>query len=227
MEEQVRLFCSIPDKDAAIVQTFVEKRSNLIKKTEDRRIQKTRKLLHEAVISLILEKAYESISVQDILDRANVGRSTFYTHYQNKDELLISGVHEDLRDMLKTAQARASAASGRPYENIIAFSPAMFEHAYEYRGVWKAMLRSKAGAIVRQNIQSMLADLIRESCRKEFHRHSRTESEIPFELMVHFLASTFMSVMTWWLNQANPFPPKRIDGFFRGLTLPALASNLA
>ena len=198
-----------------------------MKKTEDRRIQKTRKLLHEAVISLIVEKDYESISVQDILDRANVGRSTFYTHYQNKDELLISGVHENLRDMLKTAQAKASAVPGRPHEYIIGFSPVMFEHAYEYRGVWKAMLRSKAGAIVRQNIQMMLADLMRESCRKEFQRRRRTDSEIPFELLVHFLASTFMSVMAWWLNQANPLPPKRIDGFFRALVLPGLAANLA
>ncbi len=199
----------------------------MMKKTEDRRIQKTRNLLREAVISLMLEKRYEDISVQDILDRANVGRSTFYMHFQNKDELLTSGVHQDLRTMLKTAQEKAPAVSGRPYESIIGFSLTVFEHAYEYRSVWKAMLGSRAGAIVRHNIQEVLADLIRDAYKKEFQRRRKTTSEVPFELMVHFLASTFMSVMSWWLNHKSPIPPKAIDDIFRALVVPGLAANLA
>ena len=196
-----------------------------MKKTEDRRIQKTRKLLQEALVSLILEKNYESISVQDILDRANVGRSTFYTHFQNKDELLINGVHHDLRGMLQTAQVAASTVPSKPYEKIIGFSLTMFEHAYEYRGVWKALLVSRAGAVVRQNIQEMLADLIRDGYRKEFQRRRKADFEVPFELLIHFLASTFMSVMTWWLNQSNPILPKKIDIVFRSLVMPVIASN--
>lgn len=198
-----------------------------MKKAEDRRIQKTRKLLHEAVISLMLEKRYEDISVQDILDLANVGRSTFYMHFQNKDELLTSGVHQDLRTMLKTAQEKAPAVSGRPYESIIGFSLTMFEHAFEYRGVWKAMLGSRAGAIVRHNMQEVLADLIRDAYKKEFQRRRKTISEVPFELMVHFLASTFMSVMSWWLNHKSPIPPKAIDDIFRALVVPGLTADLS
>lgn len=198
-----------------------------MKKKEDRRIQKTRKLLHEAVVSLILEKNYESVSVQDILDRANVGRSTFYTHFQNKDELLTSGVHNDLRDMLQTAQASASSASAKPYEKIIGFSTAMFEHAYEFRGVWKAMLGSRAGAIVRQNIQKMLADLVRDGVKKELQGRKKSNFMVPPELFVYYLASTYMSVMSWWLNHKDPLPPKAIDEIFRSLVLPGLASNFA
>lgn len=63
---------------------------------EDRRIQKTLKLLREALVSLIAEKPYDSIVVKEILDRANVGRSTFYTHFRDKDELLSSGIHDML-----------------------------------------------------------------------------------------------------------------------------------
>ena len=62
------------------------------KHPKDRRIQKTKALLHEALFSLIVEKNYESIVVNDILDRANVGRSTFYMHFGDKDELLVSGM---------------------------------------------------------------------------------------------------------------------------------------
>src|SRR5947207_8618855 len=63
---------------------------------EDRRIQKTVKLLREALVSLISEKPYDSIVIKEILDRANVGRSTFYMHFRDKDELLLSGIHEML-----------------------------------------------------------------------------------------------------------------------------------
>jgi AcrR family transcriptional regulator len=66
------------------------------KRTKDRRIQKTRTLLHEALESLIREKPYDAIVVKEILDRANVGRSTFYTHFRDKDDLLVSGIHDML-----------------------------------------------------------------------------------------------------------------------------------
>src|SRR3990170_2749326 len=56
----------------------------------DRRVQKTRKLLQDSLIALVSEKGYESVTIQEILDRANVGRSTFYAHFQDKDQLLHS-----------------------------------------------------------------------------------------------------------------------------------------
>ncbi len=196
-----------------------------MKKTEDRRIQKTRKFLHEALISLILEKNYESITVQEILDKANVGRSTFYTHFRDKDELLLSGLH-DLQDMLRSAQAMTPPVSAKPYEKIIGFSLTMFEHAYEYRGVWKALLGSQAGAIVRQHIRKILADIIRDEFTNEFRKRKRADSEVPLDLFIHFLAATFMSSLSWWLNQNNPLPPKKMDAVFRALVMPVITSNL-
>ena len=54
----------------------------------DRRVQKTRQILQQAIVELVVEKGFESIKVQDILDKANIGRTTFYAHYQDKGELL-------------------------------------------------------------------------------------------------------------------------------------------
>src|SRR5919198_534909 len=77
----------------------------------DRRIQRTQQLLRSALMSLIQEKGFESLSVQDIIDRANVGRATFYAHFDNKEDLLASGI-EELRIALRhrQQQARSSAA---------------------------------------------------------------------------------------------------------------------
>ena len=72
-------------------------------RVEDRRIQRTRQLLQGALLSLIQEKGFESLSVQDIIDRANVGRATFYAHFQNKEDLLASGI-DGLRASLKERQ---------------------------------------------------------------------------------------------------------------------------
>src|SRR5882762_739787 len=108
----------------------------------DRRVRRTRESLHKALISLALEKHYDSITVQEVLDRADVGRSTFYTHFQSMDELLISGTQE-LRRTLHAALENHRKSAKR-HESVIAFSPAMFDHAYgsqcllrslEYRGM--------------------------------------------------------------------------------------------
>ena len=197
------------------------------KKTVDRRVQKTRKLLHEALISLILEKNYESIVVQEILDRANVGRSTFYTHFRDKDELLIMGF-SPLREILHNAQmttpAAATTVPANSYEKVIGFSSAMFEHVYEYRKVWRALVASSAGIIVRQHFQEMISDLIRHQFKIEFHKRKRAGSKIPFELFVHFLASTFLSVMSWWLDSKKPLAPASINDIYRALVTPSLKS---
>ena len=80
-----------------------------LENVEDRRIQKTKNLLHDALGYLIREKPYDAIVVQEILDRANVGRSTFYMHFRDKDDLLVSGIH----DMLQSVHATESPSSGK------------------------------------------------------------------------------------------------------------------
>ena len=81
-------------------------------RTPDRRVQRTRRLLHKALMSRVLEKKYESITVQEILDRADVGRSTFYTHFQDKDELLVSGF-ENVKNLRHLVLPCLASTEGR------------------------------------------------------------------------------------------------------------------
>ena len=192
-------------------------------KKMDRRVQKTCTQLHKALMSSILGKKYESITVQEILDRANVGRSTFYMHYGDKDELLLSGL-QNVRSLLQSAQATATAPPGKSYEKIIGFSLAMFEHAYEYRAVNRALLGSNAEAVVRRYIHSALVTVVDHEVRMELRKGRRGNCPVSPELLTHFLVSSFVSVMTWWLNTRNPVPPKDIDAAYRRLVLPSLAS---
>src|SRR5260370_42236283 len=108
-------------------------------KISGRRVQGTRRLQPRALMSIIVEKKYESITVQEILDRADVGRSTFYMHFQDKDELLFSGF-QYLQSFLESVQEASTTVPGKSYEIIIGFSLAMFEHAHEHPRVNRALL---------------------------------------------------------------------------------------
>ena len=85
---------------------------NPAKNPIDRRIPRTRAMLQHALISLILKKNYEAITIQDICDAANVARSTFYAHYKSKDDLKRSGL-EHLRKELVDRQRDAHATPGK------------------------------------------------------------------------------------------------------------------
>ena len=195
----------------------------MTKKITDRRVQRTRKLLHKALMSLILEKKYESITVQEILDRADVGRSTFYMHFRDKDELLFSGF-QYLQSFLESAQTTTTTLPGKSYERIVGFSLAMFEHANEYRRVNRALLGSDAEAVVRRRIHSVLAGIVWRELKLELQRRKSANCPVSPELLAHFLVSTYISVLTWWLNSKNPVAPKEIDVAYRRLVLPSLAS---
>lgn len=108
-------------------------------KRVDRRIERTQQLLHGALISLVQEKGFEAVTVQEIIDRANVGRAAFYSHFDSKDDLLASGI-ERLRSTLKKRQRQALAAGVPDDARLIAFSHELFVHADEHRTVFGAMV---------------------------------------------------------------------------------------
>ena len=87
----------------------------------DRRSARTRRALHEALISLILRKGYDGITIQEIIDEADIGRATFYAHYRGKEDLLRGGF-EALRAELKAARRTASSKRGVEQDGPLAFS---------------------------------------------------------------------------------------------------------
>lgn len=158
-----------------------------------------------------------------LLDRADVGRSTFYMHFQDKDELLFSGF-QYLQSLLESVQKAPPEVPGKSYERVIRFSLPMFEHAQEYRRVNRALLGSSAEAVVRRCIHSVLATIVSRELTHELQNRKRSNAPVPPELLIQFLVSTFVSVLSWWLNSKNPVPPRDIDAAYRHLVVPCLAS---
>lgn len=209
------------DKIDPFVCRLNSKRHVLNHKVKDRRILRTRNSLRDALLSLMREQKYESIAVKTILDRANIGRSTFYLHYAGKDELLFDGL-DGLLEMLRHAQANA-APVGR-HEKAIGFSSMLFQHAYENRELFKNLVGGRGWDIVRGRIEEMVILLIKEESEPFFRK--KASKDISFDLFIHFLGAAFTSVLTWWMTQEKPIPPKEIDSLFREMVIPTLAAHL-
>jgi AcrR family transcriptional regulator len=193
------------------------------KAKEDRRVERTRKLLHEALMALIVEKGYEEVTVQDILDRANLGRSTFYTHYRHKDELLLSGF-DHLRSMLEDRHRALLAARARGNAADFNLSLELFRHARENHGHYKAMVGKQSGQMIMRQAHDYLAAIVREYLEPVMQ--NRKKPPVPPDLAAHWLASAFLSLMTWWLDHNLPLSPEEMDAIFRRLTLPGLEAGL-
>ena len=189
-------------------------------KRTDRRIEKSQKLLREALKSLVSEKDYDEISVQEIIDRANVGRSTFYTHFRDKDGLLLSGIHE----MLGSVPSSASASSGKGYQKLIWFSPSVFKAIGHHRHPGEARMGPKGRAVLHAHLQRVLARRIAEEVKKDLVSR-KAGGQIPRDLLVQYVASTFILVLDWWVEGRSKLPPEDINGLFRALVLPALAAS--
>ena len=178
----------------------------------DRRAARTRRLLHQALMELIIRKDYESITVQDLLDEADVGRSTFYAHYAGKDELLRRGF-EQLR-----AELQASIADGKSSDNSppLAFSLAMFAHADRFKVIYRALVGSRGNAIVLAEIRRVLLELLQPELELI------ADEELPRELTGRYLVDAFQSVLTWWLERRPELTPVSVDALFRRLVVPSL-----
>jgi AcrR family transcriptional regulator len=186
----------------------------MAKKPIDRRVARTRATLQQAHISLILEKGYDAITVDDICNAANVGRSTFYAHYTSKDDLRRSGL-EHLRKELVDRQKDALAKSGNIRDRSLGFSLAMFEHARDHIDLYRALVGGRGGAIALGTIRHILSGLIRNELAATVDKKSA--DVIPRELVVQYVVGSFMAVMTWWLDGGAKLPPGQIDAMFRRL----------
>src|SRR5258708_26437058 len=132
----------------------------MAKNAIDRRICRTRAMLQHALNSLILKKRYEAITVQDICDAANVGRSTFYAHYTSKDDLKRKGF-EKLRKLLVDRQREALATAADRLDRSFGFPLAMFEHARDHVDHYRALVGGRGGALSLVRLSRIPFDFVR------------------------------------------------------------------
>lgn len=185
----------------------------------DRRSERTRQLLSAALVDLMLHKRYDEITVQDIIDHANVGRSTFYAHYLDKDDLLVSDFTRVL-DLLSVHMRRQDAGSVGEPPSLKLF----FEHVQAHHHLYKALVRGggiellykKGHERLCQNIELHLAELVPDG----------QVPALPLPLVADYLAGTILNLLKWWLDHEMPHTPKQMDRMFLQLVMPGVKATL-
>lgn len=180
----------------------------------DRRVEKSRRALAQALLRLMIEKGYDAISVADIAERANVGRSTFYAHYADKEDLLQESL-QGLRHHLTTATPPRQEAAGAVHP-ALAFSLPMLLHVQEVRELFRALAGKEHGAPVHRLLHGMLTDLVREGLEEG------PQPPHAVELAAELIVGAFLSVAIWWMNGHEELTAEEVDRIFRARITPGL-----
>jgi AcrR family transcriptional regulator len=181
----------------------------------DRRVQRTQHLLRDALVSLILEKGYQKITIQDIIDKANVGRSTFYSHYRDKEDLLFSGFDELADDLHRHVRSTDAAAVDQGH---LLHSHEFFIHAYNNKELYLAMTESGGG--------ELLLDIANQHMQNHIEVHLKQfpsiGEQVPLPVITNFLAGSLLTMIIWWLEHKTPYTPEEMDVMFNRLAMPGV-----
>ena len=189
--------------------------------TADRRVRRTQAHLHGALASLVHEKAYGDIAVKEILARAYVARSTFYAHYQDKDDLLERG----MRDLLRRNGARTATRAATATDRVLAFSLPFLEHVSECRRSSDGTFAAERGAALHDRLGRVLVQHVAEVLDVELRRRPDREGMMPNELLARYVAASFVATLRWWFDHPAP-GAHEVDAYFHALVRPTLDATL-
>jgi AcrR family transcriptional regulator len=186
---------------------------------EDRRSRRTRQLLGAALVELMLEKRYDTITVQDILDRADVGRSTFYAHYTDKEDLVISEIARVIHQLeLYTSEM------GHGHVGLLP-SLAFFHHVYEHRRLMQAFIWGRGAETLIRDFQARVSQLVTENLSSM--TGDKITFSVPVSVVANFMASTLLMLIQWWIEENMRHSPDEIDVMFQKLVMPSLLALIA
>jgi len=191
----------------------------------DRRVNRTRRQLREALFNLILEKGYDAVTVEEITARADVGRTTFYLHYHDKEDLLMESIGELVDDLIEQMARfpmeewkleRGSAGS--------APSPAIvlpFQHVASNARLYQIVLRGDGTYSVSRRLREIIVQASAKMARVLLERDElgALNSQVPMDVFMNYIAGAWLGLITWWLENEMPYPAEQIAGMFQRMVV--------
>ena len=178
----------------------------------DRRVARTRRLLREALIALIQEKGFSTLTVQDITDRADINRVTFYFHYKDKEDLLYHVLNEMYSELDEKAQAAETLEAWNQLDALHGF-----QHIAEYADLYRA-LWSKKGML---SFLGRLIDLLAHTSMKAEQARLQVDvqSPIPLEIFEYYCAGAFVGLSRWWLEHETAYSAEQMADMYYQIAL--------
>ncbi|CYU63123.1 MULTISPECIES: TetR/AcrR family transcriptional regulator [Streptococcus] len=153
----------------------------------DRRIAKTKRAIFQAFLTLLNDKGYDDMRVQDVIDLADVGRSTFYAHYASKEALLEELCHDLFHHLF----------TGREDADVKTLLAHIFKHFRTNQDRVASLLLSRNAYFLRE----LEAELKHDIFPKVVEDYMQGKGNLPEDLLVHFVVTTFVETVSWWLQQ--------------------------
>lgn len=197
------------------------------KNKTDRRIQRTRQALHAALLELIKEKGYDAISTEEITERANIARATFYLHYKDKEDLLL----EEFSEM---ANERVQAISEIPFSawfpahevdenNPLKNDPPrpilmVFQHIKDNSELYYILMKSAKSSRIVERIRKISTEAITKFVENKI----KTDPlpiffNIPVDFFAAYFSGALLSTVDWWLEEGMQHSPEEVTKLFRSL----------
>lgn len=184
----------------------------------DRRIQRTRELLQKALIDLISECGYDAITIQDIVDRANVGRTTFYVHYSSKNELFMS-CHKAIVGEFHFGQLHLLSREELLSPEVPSGMLSAFRRLDDARALLNPIFQGEDSLRILRRIRDGSARDIEASLRAAF---AEADSAIPFNVLANYLAGARITLVQWWLEKRQPYTLENLAQMFQRLQCVAI-----
>lgn len=181
----------------------------------DRRVRQTRERLQQALIQLIDERGYDAITVQEIVDRADVGRTTFYEHYRSKDDLFMSCHEAIVSEFHRIHSYPESLLLPEASPGIIS----AYRHLVEARVLLYPIFQSQDGLLILRRIRDGSAQDIEAALRVIF---AEADSTIPINILANYLAGAQVALVQWWLEKRQPYTPEDLAQTFHRLQRAAI-----
>ena len=193
--------------------------------TPDLRVQRTREALHAALISLTGEQGYHAVTVEAITLRARINRATFYRHYRDKYELVLSVIQTHLSGL----EEQATPGGGPPHGGVSPHAPPtgliqFFEHLAAHATFYRVMLgpggMPSFGDEVRRYIERLMLQNL------AYKRRPTAQPSLPPDLCASVMAHSGLGMVVWWLDQEQPCSAKTLAGWFMTLVMPGVRDVL-
>lgn len=186
----------------------------------DRRQQKTRAAIFHAFSSLLAEKNYSRITVQEIIDRANIGRSTFYAHFETKDDLLktlcdglFSHIISSARDCTHTHRLYSD---GSAPESVFCH---LLQHLQENENNILELLSCESNEIFLRYFKDSLNGLVQSQF---VNQNRKRNTDIPEDFLINHISGSFVEMALWWIKGRMKQTPVEPDHYFRAVIEPVI-----
>jgi AcrR family transcriptional regulator len=195
-----------------------------IDRRTDRRILRTKRMLKEALFKLILEKGYDGVTVEDITQKADLGRTTFYLHYRDKEDLLLKSIDAIADDLLsqisRTILLGADAGSIPTFIEMRQMNPVLlvFQHAGANASLYQIILRGGSATPAAGRFREIISTAAKVFFGTNLRQSNPGEQPaVPLDVLANYFAGSLLSLVTWWLENGMPYPPEQMASIFRQL----------